>query len=202
MANEDDLIAGVRVGDSNALAALLEQYRSRLLTWIERKMSEGLRRKVDPEDVLQEAVTHCVKAFGDLGSEPPDPLAWIHQVCERRIIDAHRYHFGAQKRDAQREVALHVGRSTETSPALIDMLANSFTTPSQAFARGQREQKLLKAMQQLSEEQRDILRMRYAEELPTKQIAACLGKSDGAIRVMLTRSIKRLEKLLEDESLE
>ena len=165
-------------------------------------MGDKLRRKVDPEDVLQDAMAHCTKAFGDVDPHSIDPIAWIHQVCERRIIDAHRHFFDAQKRDAGREVALQGGRSTETSPALIDMLINSFTTPSQAFARGQREQKLLEAMQKLSAEQNSALRMRYVDELPTKQIAEQMGKTDGAIRVLLTRSIKRLEQLLESETLE
>jgi RNA polymerase sigma-70 factor (subfamily 1) len=202
MTNEEDLIALIRTGDENALALLLQEHREQLLNVIERKMSDRLRRKVDPEDVLQDAMTHCIKAFGDVDPATIDPIAWIHQVCERRLIDAHRHHFGAQKRDAHREVALQGGRSTETSPALIDMLINSFTTPSQAFVRGQREQKLLEAMQQLPEEQSRMLRMRYVEELPTKQIAERMNKTDGAIRVTLTRSIKRLEQLLEGEAWE
>ena len=202
MTHEDDLLARIRVGDENALALLLEAHRPRLLRVVERKMADSLRRKVDPEDVLQDAMVHCVKAFGDVDPATIDPIAWIHQVCERRVIDAHRHFFSAQKRDAGREVALQGGRSTETSPALIDMLINSFTTPSQAFARGQREQMLANAMQELPEEQSSVLRMRYVEGLPTKQIAAQMNKTDGAIRVMLTRSLKRLEKFLESETIE
>ncbi len=202
MTNEADLVARIRTGDEQALAQLLEAERPRLLAVVQRQMGDRLKRKVEPDDVLQEAVVHCVKAFADINHQHLDPLAWVHQVCERRVVDAHRRYFGAQKRDANREVALQGGRATETSPALIDMLVNSLTTPSQAFARGQREEQLLAAMKQLSAEQNEVLRMRYVEELPTKQIAEKLARSDGAVRVMLTRSLKRLEKLLEMEILE
>jgi len=34
--------------------------------------------------------------------------------------------------------------------------------------------------------------------LPSKEIAQRLGKSDGSIRVMLTRSLARLQELLEE----
>ena len=40
--------------------------------------------------------------------------------------------------------------------------------------------------------------MRYAEGLPTKEIAQKLGKTDVAIRVLLSRSMRLLEKKLED----
>jgi RNA polymerase sigma-70 factor (ECF subfamily) len=70
------------------------------------------------------------------------------------------------------------------------------TTPSQAFSRNAREAKLHEALEKLPADQRDALRMRYVENLPSKQIAEKLGKSDAAVRVMLTRSLKKLQELL------
>jgi len=70
------------------------------------------------------------------------------------------------------------------------------TTPSQAFSRNAREAKLLEALEKLPGEQRDALRMRYIENLPSKQIAERLKKTDAAVRVMLTRSLKKLHELL------
>jgi RNA polymerase sigma-70 factor (ECF subfamily) len=42
--------------------------------------------------------------------------------------------------------------------------------------------------------------MRYVENLPSKQIADKLGKTDAAVRVMLTRSLKKLQDLLGDDA--
>lgn len=58
------------------------------------------------------------------------------------------------------------------------------------------EESLLEAIERLPEEQGSALRMRYVEKLTTKEIAAKLGKSDAAVRVMLTRSRKRLQDIL------
>jgi RNA polymerase sigma-70 factor (ECF subfamily) len=41
--------------------------------------------------------------------------------------------------------------------------------------------------------------MRYVENLPSKQIAEKLKKTDAAVRVMLTRSLKKLQELLADD---
>ena len=48
----------------------------------------------------------------------------------------------------------------------------------------------------LPEEQREALRMRYYENMPSKDIAEKLGKTDGAIRVMLTRALDKLQRIL------
>ena len=56
------------------------------------------------------------------------------------------------------------------------------------------------ALSKLSPEQREALKLRYIDNLPSKEIATRLGKSDGAIRVMLTRSLGQLQQLLGPEN--
>ena len=65
--------------------------------------------------------------------------------------------------------------------------------------RNAREARLLEALEKLPQEQQSALRMRYIENLPSKQIAERLGKSDAAVRVMLTRSLKKLHELLGEQ---
>jgi RNA polymerase sigma-70 factor (ECF subfamily) len=105
------------------------------------------------------------------------------------LIDAHRRLFGAQKRSASREVGLgSPGDDTQHSP-LINLLVASMTSPSAAFSRDQKEMQLAHAIEALPEEGREALRLRYVEGLPTREIAARLGNTDGAVRVLLTRSL-------------
>ena len=51
-------------------------------------------------------------------------------------------------------------------------------------------------VEQLPAESRDALRWRYVDGLPTKEIAGRLNKSDGAVRVLLTRTLHKLQELL------
>lgn len=196
----DDLAGRLKAGDANALAEFMQQHRPQLMAFIERQLGTALRRKVEPDDIFQETSAEAVRALptADLGER--DPFSWLCQIAERRIIDLHRRFFDAQKRDAGREVPLGSGGGTDSEPAgLINMLVASMTTPSQAFSRNAREALLQEALIKLPKEQQEALRMRYVENLPSKQIAEKLGKSDAAVRVMLTRSLKKLQELLADD---
>ena len=116
-------------------------------------------------------------------------------MAQRRIIDAHRFFFDAQKRDASRETGLGGGDLTGQA-GWVNMLAASITSPSAAFSRDQKEFRLQEAIAQLPEDHREVIRLRYVEGLPTKQIADQIGKTDGSVRVILTRTLKKLEDLL------
>ncbi len=78
----------------------------------------------------------------------------------------------------------------------MDLLVASITSPSQAFSRGAKEMKLLVALESLPEENQEAIRLKYVEGLPTKEIADKVGKSDVAVRVMISRSMVKLQDLL------
>lgn len=193
----DDLAARVRAHDCDALAQFLEEHRPQLMAFIERQLGTALRRKVEPDDVFQETSAEAVRSLPAIELGDRDPFSWLCQVAERRIIDLHRRFFGAQKRDAGREVSLATPTSDQSHQAeLVNLLVATMTTPSKVFARNAREACLLEALAKLPAEQQEALRLRYVENLPSKDIAERLHKSDAAIRVMLTRSLKKLQELL------
>jgi RNA polymerase sigma-70 factor (ECF subfamily) len=192
----DQLAKRIREGDGQALAPFLDLTRPQLLAYIAGQMSDALRSKVEPEDLAQEVNVEAVRTFGKFELGDRDPFGWLCHIAERRIIDAHRRYFSAQKRAGGREVALQAPLDDSQHAGVIDLLVASMTTASQVFSRNQREHLLIEALAKLPSEQRDALRMRYVEGLPSKEIAARLGKSDGAVRVMLTRTLKVLQDLL------
>jgi RNA polymerase sigma-70 factor (ECF subfamily) len=197
MSDDDDPLTNrVRGHDLAALAEYLEAHRRPLVAFIERQLGPALRRKVEVDDIFQEASVEAVRSLGETDFGQREVFGWLCQIAERRIIDAHRRFFGAAKRDAGREVPLGTPGGDSQHAAIIDLLVASMTTPTQAMSRNQKEVLLLQALATLAEDQREALRLRYVEGLPSKDIAARLGKSDGAVRVMLTRALARLQQIL------
>ncbi len=200
MSDIEALTERIRQGDRDSLVAFIELRKPQLLAFVQRSLSDALKRKVEPADVLQEATLSALDAFAEADLSQRDPFGWLCNHCERRIIDAHRKYIGAQKRSGDREVALDRKDAGGGQPALIDLLAASMTSPSKAFSRNQREFRLLESLEQLTEENRTALRLRYVDGLPTKDIAEQLGKSDVAVRVMLSRSLDRLQAILSQDT--
>jgi RNA polymerase sigma-70 factor (ECF subfamily) len=192
---DEKLIERIRAHDEQALGDYLALRRPQLAAFIERRLGTALRRKVEPDDLLQETSAEAVRSLPQAELGEREVFGWLCQIAERRIIDAHRKYIASQKREAGREVPIHAGPDTSRG-GLIDLLVASMTTASQAFSRDQKQIRLLAALEKLPPEQREALRLRYVDGLPSKEIADRLGKSDGAVRVMLTRSLAKLQQIL------
>lgn len=193
---QQELVQRIARGDTEALAEYIRLNRQSLLTFIDRQLGTALRRKVEIEDILQELSTDAVRALANVNLGDRLPFSWLCQLAERRIIDAHRRYFGAQKRDAARERPIDAGNGD--GGGLINMLVNSLTTPSAAFSRNAREVRVWEEIDQLPDEQQRALRLKYVDGWGSKQIAEELGKTDAAVRVMLTRTLRRLQGRLTD----
>ncbi|MGE0374821.1 MAG: sigma-70 family RNA polymerase sigma factor [Planctomycetaceae bacterium] len=194
--SDEQLVAQLKSGDRNALAEFIDRRRPQLTAFIDKRMSDRLRTKVEASDILQEVTVAALNALNDVEMGDRDPFGWLCQQAERRIIDIHRHHFGAQKRAAHGEVGLHAPAAGREEGQIGDLVAASMTSPSSAFSRQQKEFHMLEALRSLPDDAREALRLRYLEGLPSKDIAERLGKSDGATRVLLSRSLNKLQDLL------
>lgn len=202
MADESDaaveLIDRVKARDAEALAAYLEAERGRMERFVRSIMSERLLSVVEPDDLVQEIAAAGLSGLETAPLDRYEPIEWLQELARRRVVDAHRFHFGAQRRDAGRQQSMHGASDGEGGGGFEAILAASITSPTAAFSRDVRVKRMHEAVGDLSDEQQAVIRMRYAEGLPTKEIAAKLGKTDIAVRVLLSRSVRLLEKRLED----
>lgn len=196
----DDLIDRIKQRDSQALAEFIQQNHNRLAGFVRSITGEHLLKLVEVDDLVQEISTTAITGLETAPLDEYGPMQWLQQIARRRVVDAHRFHFDAQRRDANRQQSMHGGGSDSGSASmgLEAMLAASMTSPSAAFSRDVRMMRLAEAIEGLGEEQKSAVRMRYAEGLPTKEIAERLGKTDVSVRVLLSRSMRQLEKILED----
>lgn len=190
----------VRDREADALNEYIEVIRPQLLTFIEKNCSAKLKQKIEAQDLLQEVHLSALNQIESTDLSQRTPFSWLCQISEQRIIDAHRRYVLAQKRAAGREVGLMKAGST-SKPQLIDYLVASLTSPSQMMARDQRKESVRAAIEKLPEVNQQALILRYVEDLPSKEIAEKMDKTDGAVRVLLSRSLKLLQQVLMEESM-
>ncbi|MCS7469794.1 sigma-70 family RNA polymerase sigma factor [Stieleria sp. ICT_E10.1] len=199
---ESALIERIKQNDATALAEYIRLHHAQLSGFVRSITGEHLLAVVEVDDLVQEVSAAALAGLETAPLEEYSPMDWLQQLARRRVIDAHRFHFDAKRRDVNRQQSLNAagsGRSSgDSAPGLEQLLAASMTSPSAAFSRDVRMMRMQAAVESLGEEQRQAIRMRYAEGLPTKKIAEKLGKSDVSVRVLLSRSMRQLEKILED----
>jgi RNA polymerase sigma-70 factor (subfamily 1) len=190
--NESDMIAGIRDGDIDALAQFLTLKERALLGYIGRQLGSGLRKKIEPEDILQEASVEAIKRIDQAFD---DPFGWMCRICEQKIIDAYRRFFGAEKRNAGREVSADTSANSQHA-GIGDLLIASLTSPSAVFSREHKHLRMLQALEKLPAEHCEAIKLRYLEGLGSREIAERLGMTNGAVRVMLSRSLGKLQEEL------
>lgn len=198
--NDSNFIPQIKQHNADALAEFIEENRNQLTGFVRSITGDHLLAVVELDDLIQEISTTAITSLSTAPLDQYEPMQWLQQIARRRVADAHRFHFGAQRRDAGRQKSLQAGGGSADASAvgLEQLLAASMTSPSAAVSRDIRMHRMMEAINELPDEQRAAIQLRYAEGMSTKAIAEKLGKTDVATRVLLSRSMRHLEKQLED----
>ena len=197
--DDSPLVQQVKNRDPESLAMFIEQNRGQLAGFIRSITSDRLLSVVELDDLIQDVAATALTSLETAPLDEYEPFQWLQQIARRRVVDAHRFHFDAKRRDAGRQQSIHAqNEGGSDAPGLEQLLAASMTSPSAAMSQDIRLVRMQQAIGELSEEQRTVVRMRYVDGLTSKKIAEAIGKTDVAIRVLLSRSMRQLEKLLED----
>jgi RNA polymerase sigma-70 factor, ECF subfamily len=89
-------------------------------------------------------------------------------------------------------------RRPQTPLESADPIAAQHDT--EAIAEGREElRQVMSHLDQLSEDRREALIMRFALGMDNREIARALGRSDGATKVLIHRAIKQLQEEMSDE---
>ena len=194
----DDLDRRLRGGDAEALAELFSHERERLWRMIQFRLAEPLRGRLGPEDVLQEAFLAASQRLKHYASSPAtSPFIWLRMMVNQTLVDLHRQHLGAQRRDAACEVAIDsppYGQATSASVAI--QLVGGFTSPSRAAVRGDLLSRVQTAIEQMDPTDREVLALRHFEELTNSEVAEALGIEQKAASLRYVRALRRLKEIL------
>jgi RNA polymerase sigma factor (sigma-70 family) len=132
----------------------------------------------DAEDILLDVFLAALENASLPSMSERHQEAWLRRVAYNKCMDFHRR--------ATRRPVLSLEGNRET---LCD---ENHPTPERAALRQEELEQLQEHLATLSTAQQEILRLRFADELPCAQIAVRMHKSDGAIRSMLSRTLNLL----------
>jgi RNA polymerase sigma-70 factor, ECF subfamily len=164
------------------------------------RLDRRLAARVDPSDVIQETIVEADRQFSDYLRQRPMPFyLWLRQLAWQRLVMLHRRHLHASKRSVKREDFELVLLSDDSILQLAQRLLARGSSPSAGLRNQERRQEVHTALLQLKERDREILVLRYLEQLSIRDIARVLGISEGAVKVRQLRALERLQVLLTPE---
>ena len=187
----EDLLRRIGRPDGSAVGRLLERHRQKLRRMIAGRLERRMAARVDPSDIVQEALLDAGRKLPAFAAERPMPYyPWLRQLALERLVRWRRSHLGARKRDAARE---EPNRSTA---ALADRLIDRGTSPSAHAIRDEDRQRTRAALDRLAPADRRLLELRYLDGLSFPEIAAEMGVGEGAARMRHLRALERFDALL------
>ena len=143
------------------------------------------------------AKDHMIDAhrrFQDYLRDPKMPFTlWLRHIAQDRIIDTHRRHQEAGRRSIDREQAAGHLANEASSVMLVAQLVDQELTPASAAIQQELTKKLQVVMTELDETDREIILMRYYEQMSNQEIAEALGLTEAAASMRHLRALRRLK---------
>ena len=176
---------------SVAHAAEFEKYRNRIRHIVRARLHPLLLRRLDAEDVVQEIFLTAQQRLEQWKQEKAFPFfVWLRQITIQTIQNFHRYHLHARRRTLLQEQ--HGDECTSSWEPIARVGGRSSSSPSQAAIRREAVSALEEALQNLSDNDREIISLRNFECLSNTEVAACLGISEKAASIRYIRALDRL----------
>jgi RNA polymerase sigma-70 factor, ECF subfamily len=191
----EGLIQRAVEGDEAAGGQLLARHRERLRRMVAVRMDRRLLTRVDPSDVVQEALADAARKLPEYLLQQPLPFyPWLRRLAWERLVKLYHRHIAAGKRSVTRETCGPL--PDESALELARCVLAPGPSPCDQAVLAELRDRVRVALAQLSERDREVLVLRYLEQLSTAEIAAVLGATTGAVKVRHLRALERIRNLL------
>ena len=199
-----ELIAKARAGEGEALGELCNLYRNYMRMVVRTGLGPKLRERVELSDVVQEALVEVIRQFPQFtGQNEAALVGWLRRLVGQKLADLGRYHSRAKRSGGGPDVPLDAawdlagGGDGSQGGKLLDMLALSQTSPSEAASKRELTVLLADALAALPESEAEVLWLYHAEGLSFEGIGDRMGVSRKSIRGIWARGLKSLKRTLD-----
>jgi RNA polymerase sigma-70 factor (ECF subfamily) len=175
--SDEVLLTQIAAGDQQAFSQLYLRYQSKLVRYCARVLKDDIAQAAD---IVDEAMFDVWRSAGNFAGRSK-PSTWIYSITRNKLIPWLR---------KTSEVTLE-------DESILDALIDPAATPAEELAMDDMQQQLLRLMDQLTEEHREVLKLTYFEDKSVKEVAELLGISENTVKTRMFYARKRLAQLLD-----
>ena len=174
MQDEESTARGLQRRDPDAWAEVYEEYFSRVYRYIALRVGD----KTEAEDLAGQVFLKALESISSFKWRGVPISAWLFRIAHNQVIDYWR----------TSKAKLH-------SP-VEEWLVGDDMDPVLEAERDLDIRRVVQALGQLTQAQRDVIELRFAGGLSTSEVAKVLGKSQGAVKVLQHSALVSLRKRL------
>jgi RNA polymerase sigma-70 factor (ECF subfamily) len=170
------LVRLAQAGDGDAFGQLYDRYVDMVFRFIYFRVND----RALAEDFTSETFLRALRRIGSISYQGRDIGAWFVTIARNIVLDhlkSARHRLETTTADTL-ESKEHVGSTEE---AVLDVLQS---------------QRLMQAVGQLGDEQRECVMLRFVHGLSVSETAQVMGKNDGAIKALQHRAVRKLADLV------
>lgn len=173
-----ELVRKSQEGDTDAFGELFERFFDPIYRYCAFRL---------PREIAEDTAAEIfVKAWEKIYTYKPHkgvPFgAWLFRIARHSVIDSYRTHRGFD----------------EISEGLVD--PDQFNLANTRLERNDTLRVVRQAMDQLPKRYREVLLLTFVSELPYSEVARVLRMSEGGVRILKLRALRKLESLLPPET--
>ena len=175
---DGDLIQRARQGDQRALVEIYECYQPSVFTYIFYRVSD----QEIAEDLTSEVFTRMLVNLPRYKSSGKPILAWLYTIARNLVIDHYR----------KKRTANHL-------PLEEDLIDGENNHPVKTTEEQLVHECLSRALNHLTEEQRQVILLKFIESREVSELVTILGKNERAIRSLQHRALVALHRMMKKE---
>lgn len=191
----EDWVDAAAAGDRGAVENLIEHYRDDLQAFVRVRAGRMVTVRESSEDIVQSVCREVIQ-HADRFQHPSERAfkRWLFTTALRKLQNRREY-WMAEKRAVDREVDLGSTWGTRSDAAFL-AACRSFSSPSGHAMLREELQRVEDALALLKEDEREVIALAHVLGLSRSEIAKEMGRSEGAVRVLLHRALARLSAKL------
>jgi RNA polymerase sigma-70 factor (ECF subfamily) len=181
--HDRDLVERAKAGDPQSLGLLFDNFYPRVFAYLRHRVA----RIEDAEDLAQECLLRVFRGLDRYEQREVAFGAWVFRIAQNLLTDHYRRH-GASP------VAGGAASIDDAEIELADERPGG--DPADAVQLQFEMQEVIRAMERLTELEREVVRLRFLAELSIAETAATLGKRENNIKQLQHKAITKLRKAL------
>ncbi len=171
---EAKLIKSAVKGKASAFGSLYDYYQPKIYRFVLIKVS----RREEAEDLTHQVFLNAWQSISRYEDRGFPFSSWLYRIARNQVID----HYRTRKQ----EITID-----EVNPEHLIDYGQGETQAEKNLQFAQ----VIQTLKKLRPDYQEVLLMRFVEDLSIKEVAAGIGKSEGAVKLMQHRAIKELQKL-------